>query len=140
MIFSHRMAPSVIKQRIMSVSVVTALSPLVLWFFAPSGETDLSMVLACLGLRLDGLLNAVLLPLLHTATLFSGSLYLKHLQGELSGKFISTCLKNSWCGDQDNLIFTLRAYVVAPITEEIVYRGVMVALCISAGKLYFKSF
>ncbi|KAL6631053.1 hypothetical protein ACP70R_028393 [Stipagrostis hirtigluma subsp. patula] len=105
---------------------------------------DFADVLAVFGIRKDHLLEAVAIPLLLTSLVYAGS-------------FVARLwlLASSWTGDSDaerisccgrlahriqaafNDVMVWRNYVVAPITEELVFRACMIPLLLCGGfKMY----
>eukprot|EP00048_Salpingoeca_helianthica_P022905 m.21041 g.21041 ORF g.21041 m.21041 type:complete len:259 (-) comp7989_c0_seq1:87-863(-) len=105
--------PATIRQRVVAVSAVTALSPLVVYALAtadPAGQTLLDII----GFRVRGVSNALGLTML----LFAGPLLQEVLNGTLERP------------EAD--LLALRNLVVAPITEEILFRGCIVPLMLPA--------
>lgn len=74
--FFNRDASSVIKRRFFSIALVSIISPLYckLWF---TGDD----ILPFLGIRMEGLLPALFLPLLLTMVLFAGPLTMLYYEG-----------------------------------------------------------
>lgn len=114
----HRNHPTCVKQRMFSASIVTVLSPLYLYLFS-SNHTDGPSLPEWIGV--SDPLSAVL-PLLLSILLFAGPLFQHWTTGE--------CLLSDYDSFKDILL--LRNLVLAPITEEIVYRGCMVPLLYSS--------
>ncbi|KAM4643595.1 CAAX prenyl protease 2 isoform 1-T1 [Amazona ochrocephala] len=124
--------PSVIKRRFTSVLVVSGLSPAFVWLWKELTGVKLDTPLpALLGLRLEGLVPATLLPLLLTMILFLGPLiqlsmdcpwrWLDGLRVAFDPRFWVLCL-----GD----VRWLRNQVVAPLTEELVFRACMLPMLV----------
>lgn len=118
---------SLIKRRGLAVSLVTMLSPAMLWFVAePSGHGR--TLLEHLGFSCGSLMQGAsqtLLPLALNATLFLGPL----VQQFYDEGFMGTC--KNFIGSVKSLpsdLHLLRAAVIAPITEEVVFRSCMVPL------------
>uniref|UniRef100_A0A9J7ZHE6 CAAX prenyl protease 2 n=1 Tax=Cyprinus carpio carpio TaxID=630221 RepID=A0A9J7ZHE6_CYPCA len=124
--------PAVIKRRFTSVLIVSALSPVFVWAWKEftAIQTGPSL-LALMGIRLEGLIPAIILPLLLTMVLFLGPLI--HLAMDCPWGFIdgikvvvdpcfwSLCLSDMrW----------LRNQVVAPLTEELVFRACMLPMLV----------
>ncbi|XP_061200410.1 CAAX prenyl protease 2 isoform X1 [Neopsephotus bourkii] len=124
--------PSVIKRRFTSVLVVSGLSPAFVWLWKELTGVKLDTPLpALLGLRLEGLVPATLLPLLLTMILFLGPLiqlsmdcpwrWLDGIRVAFDPRFWALCL-----GD----VRWLRNQVVAPLTEELVFRACMLPMLV----------
>ncbi|XP_074862284.1 CAAX prenyl protease 2 isoform X2 [Carettochelys insculpta] len=120
--------PAVIKRRFTSVLIVSGLSPLFLWLWKEL--TGISL-LALLGFRLEGIVPATLLPLLLTMVLFLGPLiqlsmdcpwgWLDGLKVMFDPRFWALCMSDMrW----------LRNQVIAPLTEELVFRACMLPMLI----------
>lgn len=118
-----RDSPAMIKRRGLAVSVVTALSPAVVWAAAES-KAGAPTLLEHLGFRLGmsalGQLTAVALPLALNMALFAGPL----LQQLSDDGLPSPVDLGTFLSDWTNI----RATVIAPITEEMVFRSCMVPL------------
>ncbi|XP_026686907.1 CAAX prenyl protease 2 [Diaphorina citri] len=80
-IFNFRNEPATIRKRFFSVFVMSLVSPLFLWYFLDKKYLEKNSLLETLGLRLPGLLPALILPLLLTMVLFLGPLVLQALSG-----------------------------------------------------------
>ncbi|XP_072737069.1 CAAX prenyl protease 2 [Ciconia boyciana] len=124
--------PSVIKRRFTSVLVVSGLSPAFVWLWKElTGVKPDTPLPALLGLRLEGLVPATLLPLLLTMILFLGPLiqlsmdcpwrWLDGVRVAFDPRFWALCL-----GD----VRWLRNQVVAPLTEELVFRACMLPMLV----------
>uniref|UniRef100_UPI001292D184 CAAX prenyl protease 2 n=1 Tax=Lonchura striata TaxID=40157 RepID=UPI001292D184 len=99
--------PAVIKRRFTSVLVVSGLAPALVWLWKElTGVKADTPLPALLGLRLEGLLPATLLPLLLTM---------------VDPRVWALCL-----GD----VRWLRNQVVAPLTEELVFRACMLPMLV----------
>ncbi|XP_064407757.1 CAAX prenyl protease 2 [Latimeria chalumnae] len=134
--------PTVIKRRFTSVMIVSFLSPVFVWTWREltGCKPDLPL-LALLGVRLEGLLPAAILPLLLTMVLFLGPLiqlatdcpwdFIDGLKVGLDPRFWMACLTDMrW----------LRNQVVAPLTEELVFRACMLPMlvpCTGLGPAIF---
>ncbi|XP_028851588.1 CAAX prenyl protease 2 [Denticeps clupeoides] len=124
--------PAVIKRRFTSVLIVSALSPVFVWTWKEStGIRPGPSLLALMGIRLEGLVPAVILPLVLTMVLFLGPLFQLALDcpwGFIDGVrvavdpcFWALCLSDMrW----------LRNQVVAPLTEELVFRACMLPMLV----------
>ncbi|XP_034412952.1 CAAX prenyl protease 2 [Cyclopterus lumpus] len=130
--------PTVIKRRFTSVLIVSGLSPL--FVFAWREFTDVRTgpsLLALMGIRFEGLIPAILLPLMLTMVLFLGPLmqlamdcpwsFMDGIRVALDPWFWMLCLSDMrW----------LRNQVVAPLTEELVFRACMLPMLVPcAGPL-----
>lgn len=118
--------PSTIKKRFVSVFAIICISPLFVVFGADLDYFNESATIpALLGLRLEGLVQAVLLPLVLTMVLFSGPLVLHYFDG------IWSLYKEPgyWYSNLKNLIW-LRNHVVAPLSEEFTFRACMLPLLV----------
>ncbi|XP_065514194.1 CAAX prenyl protease 2 [Caloenas nicobarica] len=122
--------PAVIKRRFTSVLVVSGLAPALVWLWKElTGVKADTALPALLGLRLDGLLPATLLPLLLTMILFLGPLI--QLSMDCSWRWLDG-LKAAF-GPRRWLralrdVRWLRNQVVAPLTEELVFRACMLPM------------
>eukprot|EP00457_Paulinella_chromatophora_P012971 gb/GEZN01013230.1/.p1 GENE.gb/GEZN01013230.1/~~gb/GEZN01013230.1/.p1 ORF type:complete len:301 (-),score=22.91 gb/GEZN01013230.1/:103-1005(-) len=133
---TNRDDPSVIKRRFLSVTMASCLSPFILLLFDHSNDTasysgDGPSLLTLIGIRFPGFLVALWLPLFLTSLLFSGTIYLLCLNGMLRPSVLTRSLSATWQDSQKLLIF-LRNYLVGPLSEEVVFRGVMLPLLVSA--------
>lgn len=130
--------PTVIKRRFTSVLVVSGLSPLFLWTWREfTGVETGSSLLALMGIRLEGLIPAIVLPLLLTMVLFLGPLmqlamdcpwsFIDGIRVAFDPWFWTLCASDMrW----------LRNQVVAPLTEELVFRACMLPMLVPcAGPL-----
>ena len=121
----QRDLPLIILRRSLSLFFVCLFAPVFLAFLdtwsSPGGPgTGLWRII---GVRSDGLLTALALPFLLTHILFLGSHLLNHLEGMNS----VYCEPHYWRLCLRDAIW-LRNQVVAPFTEEFVFRGCMVPL------------
>uniref|UniRef100_A0A131YAG8 CAAX prenyl protease 2 n=1 Tax=Ixodes ricinus TaxID=34613 RepID=A0A131YAG8_IXORI len=122
----HRDHPSTIKKRFVSVFAIICISPLFVVFGADLAYFKKDMTIpALLGLRLEGLAQAVLLPLALTMVLFTGPLVLHYFDGIWS-LYIEP---RYWYSNLKNLIW-LRNHIVAPLSEEFTFRACMLPLLV----------
>ncbi|KAL6098835.1 rce1 [Pungitius sinensis] len=153
--------PSLIRRRCASVLLVSALSPAVVkaWMHWPNVEVSATLW-ELMGVRLEGLVPAAVLPLLLTMVFYLGPLVHsamdnpKGFTGELQsaldefwfrshlGSF--TCLPACVRSESRSFVFPdvqswllcvgdavwLRNQVVAPVTEELVFRGAMLPMLV----------
>ncbi|KAM4720974.1 CAAX prenyl protease 2 isoform 1-T1 [Rhinophrynus dorsalis] len=134
--------PAVIKKRFTSVLIVSSFSPLFLYVWKELTGIKTDAPLLCLmGFRIEGIATASLLPLLLTMILFLGPLvqlsldcpwdFLDGLKVAFDPKFWMLCVTDMrW----------LRNQVIAPLTEELVFRACMLPMlvpCTSPGSAIF---
>ncbi|XP_001919229.3 CAAX prenyl protease 2 isoform X1 [Danio rerio] len=124
--------PAVIKRRFTSVLIVSALSPVFVWAWKDfTGIQPGPSLFALMGIRLEGLIPAIILPLLLTMVLFLGPLiqlamdcpwgFIDGMKVVVDPCFWSLCLSDMrW----------LRNQVVAPLTEELVFRACMLPMLV----------
>uniref|UniRef100_A0A3P9MCV2 CAAX prenyl protease 2 n=1 Tax=Oryzias latipes TaxID=8090 RepID=A0A3P9MCV2_ORYLA len=124
--------PTVIKRRFTSVLVVSGLSPLFVWAWRELTAVRTSAsLLALMGIRLEGIVPAIVFPLLLTMVLFLGPLmqlaidcpwtFTDGVKVALDPCFWSLCVSDMrW----------LRNQVVAPLTEELVFRACMLPMLV----------
>ncbi|XP_075693551.1 CAAX prenyl protease 2 isoform X2 [Rhinoderma darwinii] len=125
--------PAVIKRRFTSVLIVSSISPLFLWVWKElTGIKADVAILSLMGFRLDGILTATILPLLLTMlSLDCPWGLLDGLKVAFDSRFWMLCFTDMrW----------LRNQVIAPLTEELVFRACMLPMlvpCISPGTAVF---
>uniref|UniRef100_A0A4W3H475 CAAX prenyl protease 2 n=1 Tax=Callorhinchus milii TaxID=7868 RepID=A0A4W3H475_CALMI len=120
--------PTVIKRRFTSVLIVSALSPLGLWIWREyTGNKTGPSLLSLMGFRLEGALAAASLPLLLTMRLKVDGvgqppvLEVNVLPPGADVRFWVQCVTDMrW----------LRNQVVAPLTEELVFRACMLPMLV----------
>lgn len=124
--------PAVIKRRFTSVLIVSALSPVFVWAWKEyTGVEPGPSLLALMGIRFEGLIPAILLPLLLTMVLFLGPLiqlamdcpwgFMDGIRVAFDPCFWALCVSDMrW----------LRNQVVAPLTEELVFRACMLPMLV----------
>ncbi|XP_060951758.1 CAAX prenyl protease 2 [Limanda limanda] len=124
--------PTVIKRRFTSVLIVSGLSPLFVlaWREFTGVRTD-SSLFALMGIRIEGLIPAIILPLVLTMVLFLGPLmqlamdcpwsFMDGIRVAFDPCFWTLCFNDMrW----------LRNQVVAPLTEELVFRACMLPMLV----------
>ncbi|CAG5122135.1 unnamed protein product [Candidula unifasciata] len=122
----NRDHPDVIKKRFISVSIVCLIVPIILWSVSKKSEkAEASCLFDWLGLRFWGILPALVLPLFLTMVLFLGPLSLHYMDGVfrlyLESKYWTNSVKNyAW----------IRNHIVAPISEEFIFRACMLPLLV----------
>ncbi|XP_024913602.1 CAAX prenyl protease 2 [Cynoglossus semilaevis] len=124
--------PTVIKRRFTSVLIVSGLSPVFVWTWREfTGITTDSSLLALMGIRFEGLIPAIILPLFLTMVLFLGPLmqlamdcpwtFVDGIRVVLDPYFWALCFSDMrW----------LRNQIVAPLTEELVFRACMLPMLV----------
>ncbi|XP_052271069.1 CAAX prenyl protease 2-like [Dreissena polymorpha] len=117
----NRDHPDVIRLRFISVTAVCVLAIPIVWFFgSPSTSPEAHTVLEWIGIRLSGLITALVLPLVLTMVLFMGPLFLHYMDGV----FRLYLEPQYWIKSSKNYIW-LRNHVAAPISEEFIFRACM---------------
>ncbi|CAI5643125.1 unnamed protein product [Oreochromis niloticus] len=129
---SPRDHPSVIKRRCASVLLVSAVSPAVVktWMHWADVKVDVS-VWELMGLRMDGLVAASILPLLLTIVFYLGPLVHSAMDNPkgFTGEMQCALDVQSWRRCAGDAVW-LRNQVVAPVTEELVFRGAMLPMLV----------
>ncbi|KAJ8044982.1 CAAX prenyl protease 2 [Holothuria leucospilota] len=121
--------PLTIKQRIISVLAVSVMCPFGLLLIAEDAtESQGYSMWQYLGLRQEAIIPAAVLPLLVTMILFLGPLYMVYLDyfNEPDGTLYSRKVHSKYTSTTH--ILWLRNYIVAPFTEEFVFRACMLPL------------
>uniref|UniRef100_A0A8C4X1I7 CAAX prenyl protease 2 n=1 Tax=Eptatretus burgeri TaxID=7764 RepID=A0A8C4X1I7_EPTBU len=137
----HRDHPDVIRRRFTSVLLVSALSPFYLWLWSDGMDKTWVNLLNSMGCRSEGLISASVLPLLLTMVLFLGPIlqqfldcpwsFTDGLKVAVDPKIWVICLTD---------IRWMRNHVVAPLTEELVFRACMLPIlvpCMGPQKAVF---
>ncbi|XP_066108256.1 CAAX prenyl protease 2 isoform X3 [Saccopteryx bilineata] len=139
---SHVDHPAVIKRRFTSVLVVSSLSPLcVLLWRELTGIQPGTPLLTLMGFRLEGIFPAALLPLLLTMILFLGPLMQLSMDCsyDLTDGLKVVLAPRSWARCLTDMRW-LRNQVIAPLTEELVFRACMLPMlapCTGLGPAVF---
>ncbi|EPQ06583.1 CAAX prenyl protease 2, partial [Myotis brandtii] len=134
--------PAVIKRRFTSVLVVSSLSPLcVLLWRELTGIQPGTSLLTLMGFRLEGIFPAALLPLLLTMILFLGPLMQLSMDcpRDLADGLKVVLAPRSWARCLMDMRW-LRNQVIAPLTEELVFRACMLPMlapCTGLGPAVF---
>ncbi|XP_073905994.1 CAAX prenyl protease 2 isoform X2 [Castor canadensis] len=134
--------PAVIKRRFTSVLVVSSLSPLcVLLWRELTGIQPGTSLLTLMGFRLEGIFPAALLPLLLTMILFLGPLIQLSMDCpcDLADGLKVVLAPRSWARCLTDMRW-LRNQVIAPLTEELVFRACMLPMlapCTGLGPAVF---
>ncbi|CCI39962.1 unnamed protein product [Albugo candida] len=128
--------PTHIIGRLFLILILCTLCPFVLAAFSQQDDRSLSFA-EWLGIRSDGLLKALIIPVVITAVLFTGSLLSNGLRIlNVSRQYPSNRLCNAVRNSSFVYAMTrerlpaLRNYIVGPITEEFVFRSCMIPLLI----------
>ncbi|XP_074632184.1 CAAX prenyl protease 2-like [Acropora palmata] len=118
--------PKTIKQRFRSVFIVSLLSPFYVWLWSDGtlGQNALSLW-QFLGIRLESIIIAVLFPLLLTVILFTGPIVLLYVNKELTNVKSFIEYPSSWVN-----AISLRNYLVAPLSEEFVFRACLIPMLV----------
>jgi len=118
--------PETIKRRFISVAFVTLFGPVwVGWFVDPYLLQGHSLA-QLLGLRLDALIYAIVLPFILTYILFLGPISMEWYSG-----YFHTCLQPTYWFHSLKTMIGFRNYIIAPLTEEFIFRACILALIIS---------
>ena len=118
--------PETIKRRFISVLAVCAVSPVFLWLISsPVGPSSGHSLFQLLGVKLTGFVTAVFAPLALTMVLFLGPLALQYQEGYL----LLYADPHFWI-EAFKDVYWLRSHVMAPLTEEFIFRACMLALLI----------
>ncbi|XP_045896498.1 CAAX prenyl protease 2-like [Micropterus dolomieu] len=124
--------PSLIKRRCASVLLVSALSPAVVkaWIHWADIRVDVS-VWELMGVRLEALVPAAILPLLINMAFYLGPLVHSAMDNPegFTGELQSVLDVHSWRLCVGDAVW-LRNQVVAPVTEELVFRGAMLPMLV----------
>ncbi|KPJ18266.1 CAAX prenyl protease 2 [Papilio machaon] len=123
--------PTTIKRRFFSVSCVMVLAPIVTWLFLKESTLNKGDMYEQLGLRLSGLLFAFVTPLALTMILFLGPLTMQFLSGAWKIYIHPIYWFASW---QD--LTWVRNHIMAPISEEWVFRACMMPLLLQCLEPY----
>ncbi len=121
--------PETIKRRFISAASMLILSPPFVWLFGRH-ESDFDL-LTTIGVRSDGLLNAVVLPLILTMALFIGPIC---ASGRM--RFWLVRQPEYWRNCFSDLIWW-RNHVVAPFTEELTFRACMLPILLKCASPFW---
>ena len=131
--------PTVIKQRLFSVVSVCLIAPIIMLQFA-RGDTPAKHgppFTTWIGFTTHGLFYSATLPLLLTASLFLGPMYLHFLHyPSLSLLLAHASSFLSSLSSERSLLIKLRNLVVAPVCEEFIFRGCVISLLLAANLPY----
>ncbi|CAG9855990.1 unnamed protein product [Phyllotreta striolata] len=115
--------PSTIKKRFISAFLMLFISPCFLYMGLTDETLEKQTFLEILGLRTQGLCQAIFMPLFLTIILFLGPISMELYSG-LSKLYVE---ETYWYSNLTNLIW-LRNHIVAPVSEEFTYRSCMLPL------------
>ncbi|KAM0053540.1 putative Type II CAAX prenyl endopeptidase Rce1 [Helianthus debilis subsp. tardiflorus] len=134
-------------RRFICAGISTVVSLLVCAFILPIKRWNMSYLLSAYGIRLHHTWEAVVFPLCLTSLMYIGSFILKILsiwsswsehgdrQIDISFHGLKSGLQNliNWMVSAVYDISVWRMYIVAPVTEELVFRGCMISLLLCGG-------
>lgn len=134
-------------RRFICAAVSSLVSLLLCAFILPVRRWDSSTLLGVYGIRLDHIWQAVIIPLSLTSLMYAGSLVLKSLllldswkdqwnHGDrMSVDSVKDILGKSvmWMQSVSSNIMVWRNFIVAPLTEELVFRACMIPLLLCGG-------
>lgn len=116
--------PRVIKSRMVGCTIGTAGAVYLFKYLMGHNDPDPTTLLPLLGIRKSGLVPAIVNTIGLTGTLFAGPI-LQSIIELLSGN--NTAIENLLTEENGKLL-AFRAYVMAPVTEELVFRACLVPL------------
>ncbi|CAF4868562.1 unnamed protein product [Pieris macdunnoughi] len=118
----NRDHPSTIKRRFFSVFIMMMLAPLFTYYFL-NKPLDIREMYEKMGLREEGFVQALILPLLLTVILFLGPLSMQLF----SGAWRIYIEPMYWISCWQDLVW-VRNHIMAPLSEEWVFRACMMPL------------
>ncbi|XP_030372792.1 CAAX prenyl protease 2 [Scaptodrosophila lebanonensis] len=119
--------PSTIKRRFASVSFVMLFAPFFVYCFSSPELLEREHFPKLLGFRWLGLWQAIVIPYLLTALLFLGPIFV-NMQTESIRIYFDW---NYWSGSFSSVVW-LRNHVMAPLSEEFVFRACMMPLILQS--------
>ena len=108
--------PITIRRRFLSAFCTVCVSPFVVYAFASKDALERNSIFHVVGIRTEGLLNAIVIPLALTVVLFMGPIAVNMFRDNRSISQLQP-----WSDTLQDLIFW-RNHVVAPFTEEFTFR------------------
>lgn len=123
----HRDHPTTVKKRFFSVFMVMLISPIFIYVLLLANKSTVITIWEIMGFRTKGILVALFVPLLLTATLFLGPICAIIINGVwksyLEPVYWVDCFKN---------ILWIRNHIVAPLSEEFTFRACMMPLLLQS--------
>ncbi|XP_023294298.2 CAAX prenyl protease 2 [Lucilia cuprina] len=123
----NRDHPATVKRRFLSVTVVMFISPIFVYKFSSGELLEKVAFNDLLGLRWPGLIMAIVVPYLLTMLLFLGPLCVE-LQNDTLKVFLDM---DFWKSNFKNILW-IRNHVMAPLSEEFVFRACMMPLILQS--------
>ncbi|KAL5545875.1 hypothetical protein UlMin_005562 [Ulmus minor] len=134
-------------RRFICAAISSVVSVFVCALILPMRSRDVSSLLGVYGIRSDHIWQAVVFPLSLTCLMYAGSLVLKSLTFielcsdyiDSAGGFSFECIEYAlqrileWALSVASNVMAWRNYVVAPLTEELVFRACMIPLLLCGG-------
>ncbi|XP_015898745.3 CAAX prenyl protease 2 [Ziziphus jujuba] len=134
-------------RRFLCAVVSSVVSIIICALILPVRSSEASYLFGVYGIRADHIWQAVVFPLSLTSLMYAGSLVLKSLllidswsdYVNSSGGFSFGCIKTvlqsvlEWGLSAASNILAWRTFVVAPLTEELVFRACMIPLLLCGG-------
>ena len=131
--------PTVIKQRLFSVISVCLIAPIVMLHFARE-DTPAKQgppFTTWIGFTTRGLFYSATLPLVLTASLFLGPMYLHFLQYPSLSLLLSQASTLVYSLSSERLfLIKVRNLLLAPVCEEFIFRGCVISLLLAANLPY----
>lgn len=110
--------PLTIKRRFFSVFIMMFISPMFLYVMGSEELFKKATIWELLGFRIDGIVNASIIPLMLTMVLFLGPLSMTQYSGFNASEYMDNFTNLIW----------LRNHIVAPLSEEFTFRACMLPL------------
>lgn len=134
-------------RRFICAAVSSIVSLVLCAYILPVRGLDSANVLGVYGIRLDHIRQAVIIPLSLTSLMYAGSLVLKSLllldswkdQWNHGDRISYDSVKDivgksiNWMQSVSSNIMVWRNFIVAPVTEELVFRACMIPLLLCGG-------
>ncbi|KAL3628299.1 hypothetical protein CASFOL_027345 [Castilleja foliolosa] len=127
-------------RRFVCAAISSIVSLVVCFLILPIKMWNASILFGVYGIRLDHIWQALALPILLTSLMYSGSITLKLLSILNNGETLSVVyIKSFFPKIADSVVSNIssvkswRNYVVAPVTEELVFRACMIPLLLCGG-------
>ncbi|OWR43981.1 CAAX prenyl protease 2 [Danaus plexippus] len=127
----NRDHPSTIKKRFFSVICMMLLAPFFTYYLLDEKILEKASIYEHMGLRISGMLLASTVPLFLTATLFLGPLTMQFF----GGTFKLYAEPMYWLSCWQDLVW-LRNHIMAPLSEEWVFRSCMMPILCQCLKPY----